>query len=134
MSFQELREAAPQCSRAVTVYDADLRGAGEGSLVEKFIHAPHTFFNSAADEVNLFAWWLHRRLRANGDTLRQDRFLESFVADDGGDVRERDFHSQRAGFDLGAGVVAAPDRYRRREATHADTRTRNEVALQDRLR
>ena len=57
-----------------------------------------------------------------------------FLAYDRGNVGERDFHSQRAGFDFGARVVAAAQRHRGGQAAHADAHAGNEVALRDGFR
>src|ERR1700693_5237640 len=105
MCPQEFGEAAAEGAGAVAMDEAHLRGTGESGLIEEFVHAARGFFDGAADQVDFLAGRFGRRLRADGDASRQDVLSWGFLAYDRGNVGERDFHSQRAGFDFSAVVV-----------------------------
>ena len=67
------------------------------------------------------------------NSTRKHGFCGRLRRHDCRDVGERDFHAQRPGFDFGAGVVAAAQRYRRGQAAHADAHARNQIAQRDGL-
>ena len=127
MGGQELREAAAESARAMTVDDAHARLAGERGLVEEFVDALRSLLDRAADHVDLLRRSLVARLRVNSDSGRAARCRLRFrwfrVAGDCGDVRKRHFHAQRSGFDFSRTAIVAAENHRLLESLDVDART-----------